>query len=162
MEDIFWIHGNPFVQLATVLCPRGDELLEDELFGLKSRGIDTLVSHLEPHEAGWLGLAEEGPLAEQVGMEFISYPIPDTHVPPDVAAFREFVEELAGRIRAGRAIGVHCRGSIGRATVTAACTLIHLGWKPRTALVAIETARGCVVPDTAEQEEWIRNYKAQP
>jgi hypothetical protein len=46
--------------------------------------------------------------------------------------------------------------------VTAACTLIHLGWKPRTALVAIETARGCVVPDTAEQEEWIRNYKAQP
>ncbi len=45
---------------------------------------------------------------------------------------------------------------------TAACTLIHLGWKAKDALAAIQAARGCVVPDTEEQMRWILKYKAQP
>jgi len=57
---------------------------------------------------------------------------------------------------------VHCRGSIGRATVTAACTLIQLGRKPRAALAAIEAARGCAVPDTEEQRSWILSFEAKP
>ncbi len=80
----------------------------------------------------------------------------------NVATFRAFVAGLADRLRAGERIGVHCRGSIGRSTVTAACTLIHLGWNAQDALRAIQAARGCVVPDTEEQLRWILNYKAQP
>jgi protein-tyrosine phosphatase len=94
-------------------------------------------------------------------LKFLSHPIPDTHIPQDRAAFRQFVAGLAARLRAGERIGVHCRGSIGRATVTAACTLIHLGWSPDAALEAIEVARGCPVPDTREQEGWILSYKAK-
>jgi hypothetical protein len=45
--------------------------------------------------------------------------------------------------------------------VTAACTLIELGWTAKDALAAIEAARGCVVPDTQEQEDWILRYKAK-
>ena len=37
--------------------------------------------------------------------------------------------------------------------MAAACTLIHLGWDPNTALNAVEAARGCPFPDTAEQED---------
>lgn len=95
-------------------------------------------------------------------MTFLSYPIPDVHVPPDTDSFRAFVAGLANRLREGERMGVHCRGSVGRATVTAACTLMHLGWEPETALQAIEEARGCTVPDTAEQLRWILRYKAQP
>ena len=62
----------------------------------------------------------------------------------------------------GNAIGMHCRGSIGRAPLTAACTLIHLGWKAKDALAAIQAARGYPIPDTEEQLRWILNYKAQP
>jgi hypothetical protein len=40
------------------------------------------------------------------------------------------VKDLALRVRDGQRLGIHCWGSIGRATVTAACTLIHLGWEP--------------------------------
>jgi len=29
------------------------------------------------------------------------------------------------------------------------------------ALIAVEMARGCPVPDTEEQERWVLNYKAQ-
>jgi len=95
-------------------------------------------------------------------MDFLSFPIPDHHVPPDPRAFRSFVAGLADRLRAGERLGVHCWGSIGRATVTAACALIELGWKPQAALAAVEAARGCQVPDTPEQEEWILRYEARP
>ncbi len=162
MSEVLWIDGTPPVSLAIVLCPRGGDGLEDELRRFRTAGVQTLVSLLEDDEAAWLGLAKEGPLAEHVGMTFLSYPIPDVHVPPDTDSFRAFVAGLANRLREGERMGVHCRGSVGRATVTAACTLMHLGWEPETALQAIEEARGCTVPDTAEQLRWILRYKAQP
>ena len=162
MNDIFWIKGNPPAPLAIVLRPRGDEWLEDELLGMRRGGIQTLVSLLEEDEAMLLGLADEAPIAEHVGLKFLSYPIPDTEIPSNVAAFQTFAAGLANRLRAGEQIGVHCRGSIGRATVTAACALIHLGWSPQAALAAIQAARGCMVPDTQEQEDWILHFKAKP
>ena len=162
MSNVFWIEGNPPVSLAIVLCPHGDRLLKEELLNFKRGGVDTLVSLLEPEEAAWLGLAKEGALAKEAGMQFLSYPIPDVHVPPDTASFRSFVIGLADRIRAGERVGMHCRGCIGRAPLTAACTLIHLGWKAMYALVAIQAARRCMIPDTEEQLRWILSYKAQP
>jgi protein-tyrosine phosphatase len=162
MDEVFWIEGNPPVGLAIVLCPRGDNRLGDDLKNIKRSGVQTLVSLLEPEEAGWLGLAEEGPLAKELGMHFVSYPIQDVQVPASMDAFRIFVAGLADRLRAGERIGMHCRASIGRAPLTAACTLIHLGWNANDALVAIRAVRGYPIPDTQEQLRWILNYKAQP
>ena len=142
--------------------PRGEDWLEDELRRIKQGGIDTLVSLLEPFEARMLGLAQEEAQARAAGLEFLSYPIPDTHVPEDEAAFRQFVNGIAGRLKQGEHVGVHCRGCIGRATITAACALIHLGWKAGSAIEAITRARGTTVPDTVEQEDWILRYKAKP
>jgi protein-tyrosine phosphatase len=161
MAAIFWIKDDLPVPLAIVLCPSGGRALRGELLAIKRGGIQTLVSLLEDDEADWLDLAEEPRLAQQVGLRFLSYPIPDTQIPGDRTAFRQFAAGLADRLRAGERVGIHCRGSIGRATVTAACALIHLGWLPDTALEAIEAARGCRVPDTREQEGWILSYRAQ-
>ncbi len=161
MKNIFWIKGNPPASLAVVLCPPGDGQLEAELVAMKEGGVETLVSLLSEDEVFWLGLAEEGRLAKKLGLQFLSHPIPDAHVPPDPAAFRNFVSGLANRLRDGEQLGVHCRGSIGRSTVTAACALIHLGWQPKAALKAIQAARGCPVPDTGEQKEWILHYKVR-
>ncbi len=162
MSEIFWIDVEPKFPLAVVLCPRGDKSLREELVQLKQDGIETLVSLLEKDEAAWLGLSDEEPLAREIGMQFLSHPIPDVNVPLNAAAFRVFVRDLAHRLRAGEHIGVHCRGSIGRAPVTTACTLIELGFPPSNALGAVEAARGCTVPDTREQERWILQYKATP
>ena len=161
MEDVFWIAGQSATGLAVVLRPHGDELLHDEIAGFRRSGLDTLVSMLEANEAIALGLEREGEFARAHGMDFVSHPIPDTRIPGDEESFRVFVSGLAERLRAGRRVGVHCRGSIGRATLAAACTLIHLGWSAEAALNAVETARGCPVPDTAEQHTWILRYKAQ-
>lgn len=161
MNEVFWIEGNPTVPLAVVLCPRGGSMLEDELREIARSGVQTIVSMLEPDEADWLGLSQEGALARQLGMQFLSFPIQDVHVPPDMQSFKKFVSGLADRLRTGEHIGLHCRGSIGRAPLTAACTLIHLGWNARDALAAIQAARGYRIPDTTEQLRWILNYKAQ-
>lgn len=162
MNDIFWIKGDPQVALAIVLCPLGSYGTQDALAGMRREGIQTLVSLLEKDEAAMLGLGDEGHLARKAGLQFLSHPIHDAEIPPNLPAFQQFVTDLASRLRAGERIGVHCRGSIGRATVTAAATLIQLGWTPEAALAAITAARGLAVPDTEEQEDWILRYKAQP
>ena len=161
MNDIFWIQGDPPVSLAIVLRPRGGDWLEEELRRMQNDGIQTLVSLLEKHEAAFLDLSEESRVAKQIGLQFLSFPIRDTQLPADLTAFQNFVQYLASRLRAGEHIGVHCRGSIGRATLAAACALIHLGWSPRSALAAIQLARGCPVPDTQEQKQWILQYQAR-
>lgn len=162
MDGVFWIEGNPPVPLAIVLCPYGGSILHDELREMARSGVETLVSLLEPDEADWLGLGKEAAFAAESGMNFLSFPITDVHVPANVHAFRAFVSGLADRLRTGERIGMHCRGSIGRAPLTAACTLIHLGWDAKDALAAIQEARGCEIPDTTEQLRWILKYKAQP
>ena len=162
MNEIFWINGSPPAPLAVVLRPRGDDWLKDELLRMKQGGIQTLVSLLEVEEAASLGLAQEGSVAEQIGMQFVCFPIPDVHVPSDPDSFKKFAAGLASRLGAGVKVGVHCRGSIGRATVAVACTLIQMGWKPKAALDAIAAARGLAVPDTQEQEEWILSYRPFP
>jgi protein-tyrosine phosphatase len=159
-SEIFWINGNSPPGLAIVLRPRGGDWLEDELSRMRLAGITTLVSLLEDEEALELGLGEEKILATKAGMTYLQHPIPDRHTPPDSLGFRQFVKSLVERLQAGERIGVHCRGSIGRASITAACTLIHLGWNPGKALAAIEAARGCTIPDTPEQRDWILRYRA--
>jgi protein-tyrosine phosphatase len=160
VPDIFWIDGKPAPGMAIVTRPQGMESLRDEMQDLKRGGIDTLVSLLERHEAEWLGLKNERTEAEKAGLAFLNFPIPDTCVPANLTQFRPFAASLASRLQQGERIGVHCRGSIGRATVTAACTLIHLGWNPAAALAAVEATRGCAVPDTEEQRAWILAYEA--
>ncbi|MDR3774972.1 MAG: hypothetical protein P4L26_16580 [Terracidiphilus sp.] len=171
MNGIYWIHGpspaphSPAplapVSLAIVLCPRGGRHLHNELFHLRNAGIDALVSLLSDDQVDMLDLADEPLVAHRVGMQFLHHPIPDHELPPDPHAFHSFVANLAHRLRSGQRIGIHCWGSIGRAPLAAACTLIHLGWEPREALTAVEAARGCPVPDTEEQERWILRYKAR-
>ncbi len=161
MADVFWIKGQPAAKLAIVMRPRGGAWLEEDLRALRKAGVRTLVSLLENDEAEWLGLDSERRFAERLEMTFLSFPIPDMHVPEDSDRFREFVTALAERLRSGEQIGVHCRGSIGRSTTIAACALMHLGWLPQVALKAIEEARGCAVPNTEEQERWILRYRTQ-
>lgn len=159
MDNVFWINGMNAPHLAVVLCPLGDDELDGDLREMKRQGVETVVSMLEGDEAVMLGVDRERIVAERAGMQFVSFPIPDTTTPKNVAAFRDFVSGLASRLSAGEKIGVHCRGSIGRATLATACTLMHLGWTADQALTAIKKARGLEVPDTREQLRWIQGYE---
>jgi protein-tyrosine phosphatase len=159
---IYWVQDRNPPQVAIVPRPRGDDWLADDLAALRADGIDVLVSFLEDEEAAELGLSEERKLAEQAGMEFISYPIPDRNVPEHLVSFRELVHRLADAVRAGKRVGAHCRACIGRSTVLIASLMIALGADPERALLQIERARGLPVPDTMEQQRWILNFRPMP
>jgi protein-tyrosine phosphatase len=177
VNGIYWIYGDasgPLAQpspatesyvpipLSVVLCPRGGWNLNGELRHLKRHGVDTLVSLLSEDQVDMLGLKNEAGAAQRLGMDFLHHPIPDHDLPQDAQAFRTFVAEIAKRLKAGRQIGIHCWGSIGRAPLTAACTLVQIGWTAEAALIAVEAARGCTVPETEEQKQWVLDYKAIP
>lgn len=149
-------------RIAYVLCPRGGAGLQADLEQARGQGIDTLVSLLTSQDNEELGLTDESRIARQLGMQFISYPILDHCTPPDLAGFRRLVSDLRDQVRAGRSVGAHCRGCIGRATVLLASVMIALGWDADEALRRIEKARGFPVPDTQEQLEWILNFRHEP
>jgi protein-tyrosine phosphatase len=160
--DIYWIPYDQHPRLSIVARPRGDDWLKDDLAYLKREGVDVLLSLLEPQEGIYLGLQYERDIARSVGLEFISYPIPDRTTPEDEDGFRRLVAQLLELIGQGKRIGVHCRGCIGRSTVVVASVLIQLGVRPADALALVEQARGCVVPDTEEQLNWILNFQPEP
>jgi protein-tyrosine phosphatase len=88
----------------------------------------------------------------------VSLPIEDRAVPPSLPAIRELVHRIRGWLEQGRAVVAHCRSGIGRSTVLAACVLVTSGVSATSALDQIETARGCPVPDTAEQRAWVERF----
>lgn len=159
MKNIYWIrHAEP-PKLAIVARPRGGDWLDDDLQALKRDGVDIVVSALTRPEEEELGLANESERANVAGIEFVSYPIPDRETPQDRSSFHRLISQLVSAIQAGRSVGVHCRGCIGRSTVVAASVLVELGWTAKSALALIEQSRGCMVPDTDEQRDWIRHYE---
>jgi protein-tyrosine phosphatase len=161
MKDIYWIRHDERPRLAIVARPRGDDWLETDLANLKRGGIEVLISLLTPEEALDLGLRAESELASQAGIEFISYPILDRTTPAGEDSFRRLIARLAEAVQMGKRVGVHCRASIGRSSVTTAAVLIHLGGRPVEALAMIEEARGCHVPDTVEQLDWILSFEPE-
>jgi protein-tyrosine phosphatase len=162
MNNVWWIDEGRGPRVAIVARPWSMETLEQDLTGMRNAGIDMLVSLLGVEEAEELGLAEEGAIAERLGMKFISYPVPDRCTPPDGVGFRRLVTELAGLVKEGHRVGAHCRACIGRSTVLIASLLIALGMDPEDALRRIERARECWVPDTQEQRAWILRFRATP
>ena len=131
VTDIFWIDGDPAAGAGDRAAPArrqtGSKTRCCALEARRHRHAGFAARTARSRVAGPGGRTGRG---EEVGMEFLSYPIPDTHVPPSPTELPRLCRGACRRLRAGERIGVHCRGSIGRATVTAACTLIHLGWKP--------------------------------
>jgi protein-tyrosine phosphatase len=58
----------------------------------------------------------------------------------------------------GKSVGVHCRAGIGRSSLIAASLLIQAGLSAEAAFLSIQKSRGCPVPDTAEQRQWVERY----
>jgi protein-tyrosine phosphatase len=153
--EIFWIGGLPHGRLAVMPRPRGGDWLEDEVRSLRASGVDVLVSLLTREESEELGLAEEAASCVAAGIAFVSFPIADRGVPASEADALALVRKLAALVAGGKAVAIHCRQGVGRAALAAACVLASLGESPDKAFERVATARGCSVPDTAEQRAWV-------
>lgn len=156
--DLYWIEGGWPGHLAILPRPRGGDWLEDEMRSWQQTGVDVVVSLLTAEEIADLQLAQEADLSQRNGMQFLSFPITDRGVPASRRATMELARILDKALAEGKNLAIHCRQGIGRSALLAACLLIMTGVDPDTAFQRLSAARGCAVPETFEQREWVRQF----
>jgi len=146
--------------IGTMARPRGGDWLLDDLSALKRMGLDVLVCLMEEEELQELDLQEEAKACQNMGIEFIHFPISDFGLPADESAAQKLVLQLKALVEEGKKVAVHCRMGIGRSSTIAAATLIALGnHTTKTAFEGIQKARGLRVPDTEQQIEWVERFE---
>ena len=155
--QLYWL-DEPYSRIAIMGRPRGGEWLEDELASAREQGVDILISLLTLPEVIELGLAAEPDLCQANQIRFLSLPIEDRGLPDNADGLRTLVDKLAEQYLASRAIAVHCRAGIGRSAMVVAAFICRLGCSPAEAFDRIARARGCPVPDTGEQLEWVEVF----
>ena len=153
-----WIETPGKGFLLTLPHPEGGLYLEPEIALLKRAGTDGVVSLLEPREIKTLELEDEAEVCEMHGMEYFNFPIPDHSVPGSHEALAAFLGPLVPRVENGSRLVIHCWGGIGRSNLTAACILILMGLGADEALDRIRRAARMHVPETTEQEAWVRAF----
>lgn len=159
-ESVYWIDGPWAGRLAIVARPRGGEWLIDEIHRWRQAGIDVVVSLLTYDEIAELNLQKERQRMEEAGLDFFAFPIADRSIPSSMWEIRRLVEQLHRSLVKGKNIGIHCRQSVGRSALLAASLLVHAGVDVDAAFRRVEAARGCAVPETAEQRAWVERFAA--
>jgi len=144
--------------LAIAPRPRGGDWLDMEVQRLRQEGVDILVSALTDDEQCELDLETEPQVCAAKGIEFVNLPIPDLGAPQDSSRFLTRVGQLAGSIRAGRQVAVHCRQSVGRSGLVAIAVMVALGNPLEAALNTVSVARGLSVPETEDQRNWLATH----
>jgi protein-tyrosine phosphatase len=156
--DTFWIPGPWTGQFAIASRPFGGEWLLGDMHNWRLEGVSIVVSLLTQPEIKEGDLGQQPECCHEQGMELISFPIWDRNVPSSNEELLELVHYLHRRLHEGKKIVIHCRAGVGRSAVVGACLLAYAGLDSETALQNISSARGCQVPDTLDQREWVNNF----
>ncbi len=157
----YWIDAGS-CRLAILPRPRGWDWLEDDVAAARRSGVDVIVSALTEAEKQELGLSEEAKCCKESTIEFLSFPIEDGSLPVSEGGLNAFIDSLDERVKQGKSIAIHCRAGIGRSPLLCACLLVRQGFSPESAFQKIQEARGCAVPDTAEQRKWVESFASRP
>ncbi len=135
--------------------------LEEDLAAIESFGVRHIVCLLpaadiaDPnlyHVPSYVALARE-----RFGPRFHLAEVIDYEVPAEDAAFERLVEEIAGALRVGEHVLVHCGAGCGRAGIFASCVMVAAGLEPLEAVRAYRRHRGCG-PETPEQVAYVVRY----
>jgi protein-tyrosine phosphatase len=155
---IYWISGSESGQAAIMPRPRGGDWLEDEIISLRKSNLDAVISLLEPGEVSEFELEHEEKFCQKHGITFHSFSIPDRNIPSSMRDAQKFIQQLVSLLAEGKNLVIHCRQGIGRSSMMAACVLVKNGYSVADAFAVIEIARGCQVPDTQEQRDWVERF----
>ena len=142
------IFSIPDTSLSFGPAPRSAQDL-DELGGAGIQVVVTLLTGDEIREI----FPELASQWQSRGGTWMHYPIEDRGLPRgDFAAF-------LGQISSESPVFVHCRAGIGRSSLAVGALLALRQRGTRAIWERIEEARGCPVPDTEEQRDWLLNFR---
>lgn len=158
MHSVRWIPGISPRRLAISPRPAGGDALHEELRRWANEGVAIVVSLLEPREARDLELHQERGACQEVGMKYLSYPIPDRGVPSSRREFNRFLVEALALLDQGQSMVIHCRAGIGRTGLVAGCLLGRMGVASGMVFDVLSKVRGVPVPDTEEQSAWVQDF----
>ncbi|MEM7563709.1 MAG: protein-tyrosine phosphatase family protein [Pseudomonadota bacterium] len=127
----------------------------DSVSTIAESGFNLMVSLLTEAEVDALELTDQPRVLYDHGMEFWSYPISDFGVPSSDQAFAELVHQIWQKLNQGQNVVLHCRGGVGRSGLTAAAVRMIAGDSPEKACAEISKVRGCRVPETEMQRQWL-------
>lgn len=156
--SIFHIKGPWTGRLAIVSRPRGGDWIDDEVRLWKAEGMNAVLSLLTEEEQVEFELFGEKEASEKQGLQFFSLPINDLGVPSSREKTLRILSQIESLLAAGRNVGIHCRQSIGRSGMMAACLLVMAGSGPQESLESVSNSRGLPVPETREQIEWVSEF----
>ncbi len=154
---IYWVHKfKSSAQLGIMSRPRGNEWLEEEILSVKKQGAKVIISLLEKDEIRELGLERQSEICAKYEIVYLHFSIPDRSIPDQDKNLHNFLKQIKERINQGDSTIVHCRMGIGRSSIIAGCLMLQDGYKPDELFSHISKVRGLKVPDTDEQEEWLK------
>jgi protein-tyrosine phosphatase len=104
----------------------------------------------------------EAKCCKESAIESLSFPIGDRSLPDSESSLEAFINSLNEWVKRGKSIAIHCRAGIGRSSMLCACLLVRQGLSSESAFQKIQIARGCVVPDTPEQHDWLSPLPQDP
>lgn len=159
--SIFHIKSPWSGRLAIVSRPRGGDWLDDDVGAWKAEGLNAVLSLLTEEEQVEFDLFGEKEASEKQGLQFFSFPINDLGVPSSLAESLRTLSQLERLLAAGRNVGIHCRQSIGRSGMMAACLLVMAGSDSQEALESVSNSRGLPIPETREQSEWVSEFERE-
>lgn len=156
MNRIYWITDLANGKLGMMPRPRGNDWLEEDIKRLSLQDVDVLVSLLEKNEITELGLSNEEAICIQYGIRFFNYPIIDRGVPSSKSAFFQLLEKIGAGLSEHKKVVVHCRIGIGRTSLLCASLLLNIGFNRKDVFEYLSEIRTLRVPDTAAQENWVK------
>lgn len=156
----YWIEAGS-CRLAILPRPRGWDWLPDDIAAARRDGVNVIVSALTEAENQELGLSDEAKYCKESTIEFLSFPIEDRSLPDSEGSLDSFIDSLDEMLKQGKSIAIHCRAGIGRSSMLCACLLVRQGLSAESAFQKIQEARGCAVPDTAEQRKWVESFASR-
>lgn len=131
---------------------RGGDL-ESDLLRLRDHYlVTTLVCLLPEFEVEAAAAARVAP-----EMSFVSFPISDLAVPPNMNSFKKMAEDVVRRLRAGETVVLHCLYGLGRTGMAAACVLTLCGYSVEEAILKVRATRRRTI-ETDAQLEFVRQF----
>lgn len=134
--------------------------LRTDLDAIREWGAGAVLTLMEPHEFGLLGVADlpqemrRQPFAWH-WLEIRDSDVPDERFERGWPEIRASIHEV---LQSGAGVVIHCRGGLGRTGMIAALLLVEAGVPADQAIAAVRQARKGAI-ETWEQESYVRSRR---